>query len=168
MSNVNAVILAIITKLTPHLFVNLDKIDTNEVGYLDFCPVCEEKLEDKRVLTLKKHELKKHSRTDKELVKLFITRSGALWVIILVVGFGVALAIPLTNNFIFETDVNEYISNCEDVAEAITDSFVNSGITDDTVRLLDDYKEECRLVPDVYVNATRGEIKEIMVESGLR
>jgi len=165
---VNSFILSLIVKLTPHLVIDLDKIDPNEEGFLDFCPVCNEKLEDKRVLTLKKHELKKHSRTDKELVKTFILRSGGLWAVIFLVGIILFFVIPTVYRLIFEPDVTEYIYNCRNIAEALTDSFVNFGITDDTVRLFEDYKEECRLVPNVIVNATRDEIKELMVETGLR
>lgn len=60
---------------SPNLFVDLKKIDPEQEGLLNFCPICSEKLSDKKVLTFKTHEKEKHDLTDTEIIKRYFNRN---------------------------------------------------------------------------------------------
>ena len=58
-------------KLFPSIYQtpNFSKIDSEKEGILDFCPICQEPLPDKKIITFKKHEWEKHKIDDKEVSK---------------------------------------------------------------------------------------------------
>jgi hypothetical protein len=67
-----------LSRVNPHIFINLEKIDPNEDGLIDFCPICDTKLKDKKVITFKTHEKEFHSQTDKQLLKEYFSRNAVL------------------------------------------------------------------------------------------
>lgn len=87
-------IIKILKRVSPFIFINLDKIDPNEEGLLDFCPMCETKLADKKVLTYKIHEKEKHGKTDEEVVRQYFRNPMILIFTILFVAIVVLVLMP--------------------------------------------------------------------------
>lgn len=76
----------LLKRISPYVFTDINKIDPTEEGLLDYCPICDERLPDRKVRTFKLHELQKHKRTEKEIVRQAITNS--LPMIFIVAAFG--------------------------------------------------------------------------------
>ncbi len=71
-------------KIFHNSFDRTKKIDPNKEQIINFCPKCSELLDDKRVITLLKHENEKHPKTDKEMLTEFYGR-GAMPMLLVVI-----------------------------------------------------------------------------------
>jgi hypothetical protein len=82
-------------KVNPSLFQSPDfsKIDENEEGLLDYCPICNEQLPDRKVRTFKMHEYNNHRKSDEERLKM-INRNMKIFVI-LFGSMGLLMTIPM-------------------------------------------------------------------------
>lgn len=63
-------------KLFPNGFDVTYNVDEKKEQIIDFCPKCNEKLEDKRIITLRKHDKTKHPKSEKQLLKRFYTKGS--------------------------------------------------------------------------------------------
>lgn len=66
-------------------FLKEEVIDVNLEQIIDFCPKCNKTLEDKRVITLLKHEKKFHPKTEKELVDDFYRKGSSQFYLLMVI-----------------------------------------------------------------------------------
>jgi hypothetical protein len=137
-------------KIFPSIYQssNFSKIDPEKEGILDFCPICQELLPDKKIITFKKHEFEKHPKSVKETSKLVSqnVRILAIFGIILVgvVGFQFVVGME-TDAYWEQRDVTWALADdCGLRSTEIELMIHESGFTSSSIDAINEYiNSEC-------------------------
>lgn len=117
-------IFKITKRVFPNAFDDTRNVDPKKEQIINFCPKCNENLEDKRIITLRIHNQKKHPKTEKEMIKRFYTRGAMpMFMLMTVVTVSVIIffgSINITNQMWEEgltDEEKQYRNFCKELIE---------------------------------------------------
>ena len=144
----------IISLVSPHVFEDIDKIDPDKEGLLDYCPQCNETLPDRKVKTLKIHQRERHPRTDKEIMRQVIRNASP------VIGAFMVMFVLITTLILYDVVFEPYFDEMDghtltdecskQLAELHVRLYETSEFRQDNLETLQFMAEECNLVMRVY------------------
>lgn len=126
---------------------NFSKIDPEKEGILDFCPICQEQLPDKKIITYKRHEWEKHKKSDKQVSKDIKTNLRFVVLLLGVMGFMMVVMIDglvLTGVSMYEEGRWTEADECELLGlEISTAIYEDGGVLTDTQNKFNTLMTEC-------------------------
>lgn len=143
---ITAIIVKVLSRFSPYIFQDLSKIDPEKEGLIDFCPICQEQLPDKKILTFKTHEKEKHSVPEKQMIKEYVSRNMWLPVLIFFV-----VGVPILLVFVGEP-ISQYLDPLEyDLQEKCKMEvrlwkigvYDNGGVIASDITLMNHFIEDC-------------------------
>lgn len=133
---------------------NFSKIDPEKEGILDFCPICQEQLPDKKIITYKRHEWEKHRESDKVISKRIRNNTIGFIPVIGMLGFLAFILLDGVGLHIYDASMESQwlpIDDCELLNAEIKARLYEDGvIMSDVQDKMNTLFNECNVSMSVY------------------
>lgn len=143
--------------MQPSLFQSPDfsKIDEDKEGLLDFCPICNEQLPDKKVKTFKIHEWNNHRKTDAERLKQIQRNTNFLAILgLMMLLIPIAASAPFwLNPIIDDMDLDgwTYEDECRmERADLLVRAYENNGFVASDLETFNHLENNCGMLILLY------------------